>query len=157
MGSGKSTVGAIVADALGCPFLDLDLIVEKKAGKNIPEIFAAEGEAAFREKEKIALEETLKKYGGATAVLALGGGTPTLPGATGLIRTKSLCIYLKTSLEELQRRLEGEKEGRPLSGEGLAERLAARESLYNEAAEVVIETDGLSPEQIADEIIISCL
>ena len=62
MGSGKSTVGALVADALGCPFIDLDEVIARKAGRSIPEIFEAEGERGFRRLEKQALEKTIDKY-----------------------------------------------------------------------------------------------
>ena len=157
MGSGKTTVGAIVADALGCPFTDLDALIVKKAGRSIPEIFAAEGERGFRRLEKKLLEETVAKYSENTAVLALGGGSVTIPGAVQLLREKTLCIYLKASLEVLQQRLEGQKEGRPLADDQLPGRLEQRESLYEAAAHIVIDTSGLTPEEIADEIIISCL
>lgn len=157
MGSGKSTVGRLVADALGCPFLDLDRLIEKKAGRDIPAIFAADGEKGFRRLEKQVLEQTVAKYAEGTAVLALGGGTVTVPGAPALLQEKTLCIYLKATLETLQERLEGQTEGRPLAGEGLAERLPARLPLYEAAAHIVLETDGLTPEEVADEIIISCL
>ena len=157
MGSGKTTVGQMLADALGCPFLDLDRIIEKKAGRSIPEIFAAEGEKGFRRQEKQALEKTVDKYAEATAVLALGGGTVTVPGAVQLLQEKTLCIYLEASFEALCQRLEGQTDGRPLAGEGMAERLAAREPLYQAAAQVTIDTEGLTPEEITDEIIISCL
>lgn len=157
MGCGKSTVGSLVAEALGCPFLDLDAVVEKKAGKSIPQIFEADGESAFRRMEKKALEEIVNKYAESTAVLALGGGTVTVSGAPELLREKTLCIYLEATLEALQGRLEGQTEGRPLAGGGMAERLAAREPLYRQAAHITLETDRLSPEELADEIIISCL
>ena len=157
MGSGKTMVGRILSDALGCPFIDLDDVIVRKAGRSIPEIFDADGEAGFRRLEKKALEGTISKYGESTAVLALGGGTVTVPGAVNLLQEKTLCIYLKASLDTLQARLEGQKAGRPLAGEGLEERLAFREPLYEAAAHITIETDGLSPDQIADEIIIDCL
>lgn len=157
MGCGKSTVGRLLADALGCPFLDLDILIEKKAGKTIPEIFAADGEPAFRRLEKELLEKTVKKYASATAVLALGGGTVTIDGAPGLLHEKTLCIYLKATLETLQEHLEEQTAGRPLADENLAVRLAAREPLYGQAAHITLETDGLTPEEITDEIIISCL
>ena len=126
MGSGKTTVGRIVADALGCPFLDLDEVIVKKAGRSIPEIFEADGESGFRRLEKQALEKTVAKYAESTVVLALGGGTVTIPGAVELLQQKTLCIYLQAPLETLEARLEGQKDGRPLAGEGLAERLSAR-------------------------------
>ena len=157
MGSGKTTVGRIVADALLCPFLDLDEIIVKKAGKRIPEIFAAEGEGGFRRLEKQALEKTVAKYAESTVVLALGGGTVTIPGAVELLQQKTLCIYLQAPLETLEARLAGQKDGRPLAGEGWEQRLADRLPLYEKAAHVTVDTVGLTPEEIADEIIISCL
>ena len=157
MGSGKSTVGRLVADALGCPFLDLDDIIAAKARRSIPDIFAADGEAGFRRLEKQALEQTVKKYAETTAVLALGGGTVTVPGAIGLLQEKTFCVYLQASLETLQQHLAGQTTGRPLADEQLARRLAAREPLYAQAAHVTLETDGHAPEEIADEIIITCL
>lgn len=157
MCSGKSTVGPLLADSLGCPFFDLDALVEKKAGCSIPDIFASGGEASFRKLEQKTLEETLKKYSGSTAVLALGGGTVTIPGATSLLQDKTVCIYLKASLETLQGRIEGQSAHRPLACADLAALLSAREPLYQQAAHVVINTESLTPEQITDEIIISCL
>lgn len=157
MGSGKTTVGRIVADALGCPFLDLDEIIVKKAGGSIPEIFAAEGESGFRSLEKQALEKAVAQYAESTVVLALGGGTVTIPGAVELLHEKTLCIYLQAPLETLEARLEGQRAGRPLAGEGLRERLSAREPLYQKAAHVVLDTDGLTAQEVADEIIIDCL
>ena len=166
MGSGKTSVGRLVADALGCPFLDLDEIIVKKAGHSISVIFEAEGEKGFRRKEKQALEQTVGKYAESTAVLALGGGTVTVPGAIGLLQEKTLCIYLQADADTIWERvkddtlrahLEGQKEGRPLAGEGWEERLAQRLPLYEKAAHVTIDTIGLTPEEIADEIIISCL
>ena len=157
MGSGKSTVGALVADALGCPFIDLDEVIVKKAGLSIPEIFAADGERGFRRLEKQALEKTVEKYAENTAVLSLGGGTVTIPGAVQLLQGSTLCIYLEASPETLQRRLQGQTDGRPLADDHFAERLSQREPLYRAAAHITIETEGLSPEEITDEIIISCL
>ena len=157
MGSGKTTVGRIVADALGCPFLDLDELIVKKAGKPIPQIFSEDGEAAFRQTEAALLRQTVAKYAENTAVLALGGGAVTTPASAALLREKTVCIYLRATLDILLQRLEGETAGRPLADDRLAERLAGREPLYEETAHVIVDTDGLSPEQVADEIIISCL
>ncbi|MBQ6911302.1 MAG: dephospho-CoA kinase, partial [Bacteroidales bacterium] len=86
MGCGKSTVGRLLADALGCPFIDLDEAIVKKAGRPIPVIFEADGERGFRRLEKQVLEQTVAKYAENTAVLALGGGTVTVPGAVGLLQ-----------------------------------------------------------------------
>lgn len=157
MGSGKTTVGRVLADALGCPFLDLDDIIVRKAGRSIPEIFEADGEAGFRRLEKKALEQTLSKYAESTAVLALGGGTVTVPGAIELLQSKTLCIYLKATKETLLSRLYGQTAGRPLADDNMVMRLSQREPIYESAAHITIDTDGLTPDQISDEIIIDCL
>jgi shikimate kinase len=157
MASGKTSVGRLLADSLGCPFLDLDEVIVKKAGRSIPAIFASEGEEGFRRLEKQALEQTVSRYAENTAVLALGGGTVTVPGAIRLLQEKTTCIYLQASLESIQERLSADTTARPLADEHLAERFAAREPLYAEAAHVTMNTDGLTSEQIADEIIIDCL
>ena len=157
MGSGKTTVGKVLADFLGCPFMDLDDLVVKKAGKSIPDIFAQDGEPAFRLLEAQVLRKTVEKYADSTAVLALGGGAVLAPSSAALLHEKTVCIYLRASLETLLTRLEGETAGRPLADASLADRLAAREPIYEKTAHVVIDTDGLSPDEVADEIIISAL
>lgn len=157
MGSGKTTVGKVLADFLGCPFMDLDDLIVKKAGKSIPEIFAEDGEPAFRQLEARLLRQTVEKYTENTVVLALGGGAVTAPASAALLREKTVCIYLRATLETLLQRLEGETAGRPLADASLADRLAAREPLYEQTAHVIIDTDGLSPDEVADEIIISSL
>ena len=157
MGSGKTTVGRILADALGCPFLDLDDLIVKKAGQSIPDIFAQDGEPAFRQLEARLLRQTVEKYGESTAVLSLGGGAILAPASATLLHEKTVCIYLRATLDTLLSRLAGESAGRPLADASLAERLAAREPLYENTAHVIIDTDGLTPEEISDEIIISCL
>ena len=157
MGSGKTTVGKVLADFLGCPFLDLDELIVQKAGRSIPEIFAQDGEPAFRELEARLLRQTVTKYAAGTAVLALGGGAILAPASATLLREKTVCIYLRATLDTLLARLAGETAGRPLADDALAERLAAREPIYEETAHVTIDTDGLSPDEVADEIIISAL
>ena len=157
MGSGKTTVGKVLADFLGCPFMDLDDLVVKKAGKPIPEIFDHDGEEAFRKTEASVLRSTVEKYAESTAVLALGGGAVMTPASAALLQNSTVCIYLKASLDILLQRLDGETAGRPLADGYLAERLAEREPVYEKTAHVTVDTDGLSPEEVADEIIISCL
>ena len=157
MGSGKTTVGKVLADFLGCPFMDLDDLVVKKAGKSIPDIFAQDGEPAFRQLEAQVLRKTVEKYAESTAVLALGGGAVLAPASAALLRDKTVCIYLRATLETLLARLEGETAGRPLADASLAERLASREPIYEKTAHVIVDTDGLSPDEVADEIIISAL
>ena len=185
MGSGKTTVGKVLADFLGCPFMDLDDLVVKKAGKSIPDIFAQDGEPAFRQLEAQVLRKTVEKYAESTAVLALGGGAILAPASAALLHEKTVCIYLRASLDTLLQRLSGETAGRPLLQEipdqvgddggsvvmpgpgstvmpgpdraSVSARLASREPIYEETAHVTIDTDGLSPDEVADEIIISAL
>ena len=157
MGSGKTTVGKVLADFLGCPFMDLDDLVVKKAGKSIPDIFAQDGEPAFRQLEAQVLRKTVEKYAESTAVLALGGGAVLAPASAALLHEKTVCIYLRATLDTLLARLEGETAGRPLADASLADRLASREPIYEETAHVTIDTDGLAPDEVADEIIISAL
>ena len=157
MGSGKTTVGKVLADFLGCPFMDLDDLVVKKAGKSIPDIFAQDGEPAFRQLEAQVLRKTVEKYAESTAVLALGGGAVLAPASAALLHEKTVCIYLRATLDTLLARLEGETAGRPLADASLADRLASREPIYEETAHVIIDTDGLFPDEVADEIIISAL
>ena len=157
MGSGKSTVGRLLADSLGCPFLDLDDLVVKKAGKSIPDIFAQDGEPAFRQLEARLLRQAVEKYKEMTAVLALGGGAVMTPASAALLHEKTVCIYLRATLDTLLARLAGETAGRPLADDAMASRLASREPIYEETAHVIIDTDGLFPDEVADEIIISAL
>ena len=163
MGSGKTTVGKVLADFLGCPFYDLDALVVKKAGRSIPEIFADGGEAAFRTLEAKVLRQAVEKYAESTAILSLGGGTLGTPASARLVAEKTTCIYLRASVDTLAARLAPEAAGRPLlrGAPDLRDRIAAllagREDVYASTAHVTVDTDGLSPEQIADEIVISCL
>ena len=157
MGSGKTTVGKVLADFLGCPFFDLDDLVVKKAGKSIPDVFAQDGEPAFRQLEARVLRQMVEKYAENTVVLALGGGAVLAPASAALLQEKTVCIYLRATLETLLARLEGETAGRPLADADRAARRADRTPVYEQTAHVVIDTDGLSPEEIADEIIISAL
>ena len=157
MGGGKTTVGRLLADALGCPFMDLDDLIVKKAGKSIPDIFAQDGEPAFRQLEAQVLRKTVAKYAESTAVLALGGGAVLAPASAALLHEKTVCIYLRATIDTLLARLAGETAGRPLADASLADRLASREPIYEKTAHVIIDTDGLSPDEVTDEIIISAL
>lgn len=157
MGSGKTTVGEVLADFLGCPFADLDAMVEKKAAKPVSALFSLYGEEAFRRMEADMLRKTVEKYAGNDLVLALGGGAVTTPASVALLREKTVCIYLRASLDTIRQRLEGETDGRPLADNRLEERFRDRLPVYEKTAHVIVDTDGLSPEEVAGEIIIDAL
>ena len=155
MGCGKSSVGRELSRLLCCPFMDLDDVIEERAGRTIPEIFATDGEVVFRQMELEALQETSVTEG--MLVLALGGGTVMTPKCAEIIQEQSVCIYLRASVETLVSHLEGEAEGRPmLKGESLRTRIielmALRASTYEKTAHIIIDTDGKSIEALASEI-----
>lgn len=160
MGSGKSTVGRTLAEMLGIRFADLDEAIVEGEKRPIPEIFSTDGEKGFRTLELKYLRRLLK--GGGDMVLSLGGGTPTIPAAASLLREKTICIYLRATIDTLEENLAGSEGGRPLlEGASLRERIAdllsEREEAYEHSAHTTIDIDGLSPEEIAEEIIIGCL
>ncbi len=102
MGAGKTTVGRRLAERLGWPFVDLDGEVEKTAGMAVREVFAARGEAAFRELELEALRRTLELD---PAVVATGGGTPTAEPALRLLRAHGLVVWLNPTFATIAARI----------------------------------------------------
>jgi shikimate kinase len=155
MGAGKSCVGRLLAARLSRPFLDTDARVAELAGRSIAEIFAAEGEAGFRARERAVLA-ALPEEG---AVIALGGGAPVPEENRALLRAKGVLVWLDARPETLAGRV-GLAEGRPLlaglDAAGRAERLEAlrseRASAYARA-ELRVETDGRTPEQVCDAVL----
>lgn len=149
MASGKSRVGCELAALLGFPFVDLDEYVEHKAGRSVAEIFAVDGEDVFRAIEAEAVRDQIIMHSltGEDLVLALGGGTPTIFNVRQLIFGDTQSVYLRTSPEELKRRL-ADGAGRPLAG---LERLEERIPFY-EMAKYTVDTDGKTPAEVAAEI-----
>lgn len=137
MGCGKSSVGRELSRLLSLPFVDLDDYIEEREGRSIRDIFESDGEAAFRKMELEALTEILFQESSSEPsqdaagepgedsprtdypqakemILALGGGTLTTPECAELVAEHTFCIYLKTSADELFRRLESESTNRPM-------------------------------------------
>ena len=112
MGSGKSTVGAKLAQRLDRPFVDTDKVVEEMLGMPVHEAFNSLGEAAFREAEQDALSDALRPA--EPIVLATGGGTPCAEGAMEWMRRRSLVVALQPPIEVLLARLVQGQEHRPL-------------------------------------------
>lgn len=161
MGCGKSSVGRKLSALLSCSYTDLDAFIEKEAGRSIPEIFAEDGEAAFRKMEADGLKKVLSKgveeQNG--LMLSLGGGTVMTPECEQIVHEQTLCIYLRASVDTLVNHLEGESEGRPMLSaasslrERISELMSLRSSTYERTAHIIVDTDGKSIDDICKELI----
>ena len=191
MGCGKSSVGRRLSELLCCPFMDLDNVIEEQTGRAIPEIFATDGEAAFRQMELEVLERILKQslpsqamgpslcgqrgstvlehsLKPPTAIVSLGGGTVTQERCAELVKEKTVCVYLRAAVDTLVERLSDEAVGRPMlsSGQGadshqsaesalrtrIETLMAQRSAIYESTAHYIIDTDGLSIDEVAQSI-----
>lgn len=153
MGSGKSTVGPLVAQRLGWKFLDVDDVIEAEAGCSIAEIFAQHGEAAFRDREHATIT---RLAGGNGLVLALGGGAIEREATRNLLRTApgTLLVHLEVELATTLARCRGTEQTRPVLADqtNLASRYERRLPLYR-TAHVSIRVDALTPAEVADAIV----
>jgi shikimate kinase len=151
MGSGKSTVGRLLARELGYRFVDADQLIEKQTGRSIREIFAEKGEEEFRRLESLALEGLSRKR---RVVIAAGGGAPIRLENRSFFTGSATTFYLSVSFEEFLRRT-GIDPARPLLARGREE----LQELYNSRRPVYeslgrrIATDGRAPAEVAAEII----
>jgi len=153
MGSGKSTVGPLVAARLGWSFVDADDVIEAEAGCAIAELFARHGEAAFREREQAAIARLVAGDG---LVLALGGGAIERAETRELLLSDpgTRLVHLKVELATTLARCRGTEQTRPILTDqaNLASRYQRRLPLYR-TAHVSIAVDALTPEQVADEVL----
>jgi shikimate kinase len=150
MGSGKTTLGRLLARALTLEFVDLDRAIVKRAGKGIPEIFAEHGEESFRDLEHKALLDVLE--GRSPCVVACGGGIVVRPDNRTLLRDVTT-VFLREDMDVLYRRTRGP--GRPLraaSREEFGLRYAERLPFYREVADLKIDVDGRPPARVAEEV-----
>ena len=140
-GSGKSTVGRQLARRLGLPLFDSDHLIDERLGCSIREYFAREGEAAFRDVEEQVLRELAQ---GPSAVVATGGGAVLRAGTREALREGGKVIYLRSSPEELYRRVRHDTQRPLLQVADPMARLRAlhaeRDALYREASHFQIET-----------------
>jgi shikimate kinase len=158
-GSGKSTVGRLVAAELGVPFLDTDDAVAAIAGKAVPQIFADEGEEHFRALETQVIVEQVALLG--RCVVATGGGAVLRPANVAALGTGNLVVWLDAPAEVLAARLTGHVATaveRPLlrGGEArtrLEELAAARAPLYTQVAALRLDTAGLSAGEVAAAVV----
>ena len=174
MGCGKSSVGRRLSELLCCHFMDLDDVIVEREGRSIPNIFATDGEAAFRAIEVQTLKKIVchpehsnchpersnchpeRSEGSFTLVLALGGGTVMTPECAELVRENTVCIYLRATVDTLMQHLASESAGRPMLSGDLRSRIETlmqqRSSTYEKTAHITIDTDGMSIEAVASEI-----
>jgi shikimate kinase len=151
-GAGKTTIGRVVARRLQLPFRDTDVDVEAVAGKPIADIFVDDGETAFRELERRAVEDALATHQG---VLALGGGA-VLDEKTRDRLSGLTVVWLEVGLAESTKRV-GLARDRPVLALNpratLSRLLDERKPLYAEVATVTVTTDGRAPDAVADDVI----
>lgn len=156
-GSGKTTVGRALAERLGWAFLDADAVLEGRAGKTIRDIFAADGETAFRDLESVVLAELAQLT---NTVIATGGGIVLREANRQLLVTSGFVAWLTADAPTLWARIQGDPttvERRPaLAGGGLEEverLLAVREPLYRAVADLEVAVGAESPDRAADAIL----
>lgn len=156
MGAGKSTVGRLVAERLGRPFVDTDAIVEEEAGMAVGEIFTQRGERAFRRLESEAVRRVSTLRG---RVVAVGGGAVSSPDNATQLRMSGDLVLLDADPAVLAQRLSGQTGERPLVAEAddvaarLAELRDRRRDDYARAASFTVATDGRAPDDVVEEIL----
>jgi shikimate kinase len=153
MGSGKTTVGPLIAQTLGWQFVDVDDVIEAEAGCTIAELFRRQGEAAFREREHAAIARLAAGDG---LVLALGGGAIETVATRELLLSDpgTLLVHLEVALETTLARCQGTEGTRPILADraNLEGRYARRLPLYR-TAHISIAVDTLTPDQVAQAVL----
>lgn len=157
-GTGKTSVGRLVATRLSLPFVDLDDVIQTRSGQTIREIFAAGGEASFRDLESAALAEVI---GRPRSVIALGGGTILRAANRALIHDGGICVWLDAEAELLAERIAADTvtaaQRPPLTSLSANEEIAAvletRRPLYEAVADVRIEIGRRTVAEVADDVL----
>ena len=154
MGSGKSTIGNIMAKKLGRDFQDSDHFIEKRTGVDIGRIFDIEGEDGFRDRESQALENLLNLD---NQIVATGGGSVLRKENQTLLRSKGYIVFLDTTVNQQMQRLRRDKKRPLLQTENPRERLEdlfnARRPIYLDLADLAVKTDRKQARKLASEII----
>ena len=157
-GTGKSVVGKLVAEALGMQCISMDGRIVERAGMSIPDIVENQGWSAFRDMESEVARELAKAD---NIIIDSGGGVIERPENIDALGVNSRIVWLKASVGVIVSRIQGDTERPSLTGgksftEEVAEVLERRTPKYKNAAHYEIDTDHLTPEQVADRIIEIC-
>ena len=155
MGAGKSAVGRALAAATKMDFIDLDAVIEEKAGRSISEIFACEGEPVFR---RIEAAITADAAGSENTVIACGGGVVLDQANIEALRCNAVIIYLSADPSVMLRRVLNSPEKRPLlqvidPAEAMDGLLKHREPLYEASADRIVNTSDLGIEGVVQNIL----
>jgi len=155
MGVGKTAVGEALTKKLNKEFVELDSLIERKAGKSIPEIFQQDGEIAFRELE---IEVTKEISKGKNLIIACGGGIVLNKINIDRLRNESIIVYLTASPRVILKRVLNNGEERPLlktpdKALEIQELLRFRKPFYERAADIKINTSKLDIDSVAEQII----
>ena len=156
MGSGKTTVSEILSERLDLDILDTDSAIVSTEGRSINEIFSSDGEEAFRDMETELLQTIVSDHW-RDMVISLGGGLPLREENRTLLKEAGKVVYLKASPETVYERIKGDDSRPLLHTEDPLARIRQlqeeRAGRYEEASDIVVDTDGKDPETIASEII----
>jgi 3-dehydroquinate dehydratase type I len=147
MGAGKTTVGQIMAERLGLPFVDSDVLIEQRDGRAIKDIFRTEGEQWFRQLEH---ETVADLVGGPEAVVALGGGAAEDQRSRAVLRAARV-VHLRVSYDEALSRVQADAFRPMLQRPDLDEVYRRRLPVYEDVSALTVDTDGRSPEAIAGD------
>ena len=154
MGSGKSTLGRLLALELKLPFKDSDREIVARAGADVPWIFDVEGEEGFRRREATVIDELTNLSG---VVLATGGGAVLNPDNQRCLQSRGLVVYLHASIAQQVERTAKDRNRPLLQAENpskvLADLMAVRDPIYRSLCDLVVETDGRRPKSVAREIV----
>jgi len=154
MGAGKTTVGRLLAAALGYEFIDCDAELERRTGLRVAAMFELEGEAGFRDRESGLLEELTQRSG---IVLATGGGAVLRAANRAVLHARGLCIYLDVSPAEIARRTQHDQSRPLLQAPDRRARIEAlhaeREALYRETAQLRFRSPARNPRRLVATIL----
>ncbi len=161
MGTGKSSVGRVLAGEFGCRFLDLDTVIEKLSGRTISEIFETDGEERFRGLEAVMVERLVAGEFGSDLVVSTGGGTVVSESNRNALREWGTVVCLTASVETILKRV-GRGKGRPLANAddspeerpedrdvALTELLRSRQEFYSES-DFIVDTTMLSIQEVVE-------